>query len=312
MRVSSESVVVKDRDHVRRVGCLWITVNRVDQIIRYSYTSAKGTNTAVLLLDPHKDRLSGALNEQLTGQLSDFGRWTVSWVEEININNCVYNNFNFRKIDKDYFDDGRIVFNLCGKFERRKHHAKVLSAWANKYGGDNRYVLQCALYNHFLSPEDNEKAFMMALGGKKYSNIHILSPMEKNAQYNDFLNSADIILGMSGGEGWGLPEFHSTALGKHSVILNAHGYKGWADEFNSCLVEPSGKTECYDGTFFLKGAEFNQGSIYDWEEDAFIDACEKAIERRKAGKVNEHGLSLQQDFTVQKTVDTLLKGLEDM
>ncbi len=54
--------------------------------------------------------------------------------------------------------------------------------------------------------------------------------MQKNSLYNDYLNSANIILGMSGGEGWGLPEFQSVALGKHAVILNATGYKDWATE----------------------------------------------------------------------------------
>jgi hypothetical protein len=52
--------------------------------------------------------------------------------------------------------------------------------------------------------------------------------MNENSIYNEFLNSADIILGMSGGEGFGLPEFQSIALGKHAVLLNAHAYKTWA------------------------------------------------------------------------------------
>jgi hypothetical protein len=60
--------------------------------------------------------------------------------------------------------------------------------------------------------------------------------MQSNETYNDYLNSGDIIIAMSGGEGWGLPEFHSLALGKHGVILNAHVYKDWANEENSCLV----------------------------------------------------------------------------
>ena len=66
--------------------------------------------------------------------------------------------------------------------------------------------------------------------------------MDKNIVYNDFLNSGDIILGMSGGEGWGLPEFHSVGMGKHAVVLNAHSYKDWADEINSVLIKESGLT----------------------------------------------------------------------
>jgi hypothetical protein len=130
--------------------------------------------------------------------------------------------------------------------------------------------------------------------------------MQKNSVYNDFLNSADIIIGMSGGEGWGLPEFHSVALGKHSVILNAHAYKEWADEENSVLVEPNGKVEVYDNMFFHKGTPFNQGNIFDFDPDDFISACEKAIERVKANKLNNNGLKLQNIFTSEKLADNIL------
>ena len=220
-----------------------------------------------------------------------------------------FDKFNFKVSDKEYFSDDRVVFNLCGKFEKRKHHAKILSAWSKKYGGDNRYSLQCALYNPFLSAEENERAVAMALDGEKYSNIQVLSPMQKNCLYNDFLNSGHIVIAMSGGEGWGLPEFHSVALGAHSVALNAHSYKGWANEENSCLVEPSGKIEAYDGKFFIEGSDFNQGKIFDWDEDAFLDGCDKAIERHKDNPVNEQGLNLQKEFTVSKTLDILLQEL---
>ena len=122
--------------------------------------------------------------------------------------------------------------------------------------------------------------------------------MDRNSEYNDYLNSADIIIGMSGGEGWGLPEFQSVALGKHAVILNAHGYKGWATESNSVLVEPSGKTESEDGVFFTAGSQYNQGSIFDFNEDDFLDACEKAEERVLKNKKNEEGLKLQEEFSM--------------
>lgn len=131
--------------------------------------------------------------------------------------------------------------------------------------------------------------------------------MAKNAIYNDFLNSADIILGMSGGEGWGLPEFHSVGLGKHAVVMNAHAYKGWANENNCTLVNPSGKIEAYDGVFFHKGQPFNQGNIYDYDEDEFIHACEQAIEKVEENRVNEEGQKVQEEFTVEKTLDSLLK-----
>jgi hypothetical protein len=116
---------------------------------------------------------------------------------------------------------------------------------------------------------------------------------------------------MSGGEGWGLPEFQSVCMGKHSVVLNASAYKQWANAENSVLVEPSGKIPAYDGHFFKEGANQNQGSIYDFDEDAFIAGCEEAIKRVESNPINESGMKLQQEFTVEKTFNKIQEYLKN-
>ena len=220
-----------------------------------------------------------------------------------------FDDLNFKTVTKDYFTDDRIVFSLVGKMEKRKRHDKILSAWAKKYGDNKKFALHCALYNQFLSPEQNNGFIHDALGGKKYFNINFLNYMAENSVYNDFLNSAHIVIGMSGGEGWGLREFHSTAIGKHSIILNAHGYKEWANEDNSILVNPSGKIGSEDGIFFHKGRNHNQGQIFDFDEDDFISACEEAVKRVKSNPVNKEGLKLQKGFTKEKLLDNILSKL---
>ena len=203
----------------------------------------------------------------------------------------------------------RITFNVVGKLERRKHHAKVIKSWAMKYGNNKNYYLNCSIFNHFLKPEDQQKLIANILENQNFFNINFLGFMPTNAIYNDYLNSSDIIVGMSGGEGWGLPEFNSLALGKHGVILNAHAYKGWANEQNSVLVNPTGKIESYDNLFFKKDSPFNQGNIFDFNHNEFLIACDKAIERVKINRVNEAGLKLQKTFTYEKMVDSILSYL---
>lgn len=217
-----------------------------------------------------------------------------------------FDSSNFSVKNKKYFNDDRITFNVTGKLEKRKNHAKIIRSWIKKYGNNAKYSLQCAIFNPFLKPEDNNNLINQILEGKKYFNVQFLGFMQKNEVYNDFLNSADIVLGMSGGEGWGLPEFHSVALGKHAVIMNAHGYKSWATEQNSVLVNPNGKMPAADGMFFRQGDPFNQGNIFDFDEEEFISGCEAAIERVRKNKVNESGLSLQNEFTYSRTVDKII------
>lgn len=213
---------------------------------------------------------------------------------------------NFYNTNKKYFQDGRITFNLTGKLEKRKNHKHIIQSWIKKYGNNPKYSLQCAIFNPFLKQEDQNNLINSILEGKRYYNISFLNFMQTNESYNDFLNSGDIIIGMSGGEGWGLPEFHSLALGKHAVILNAHVYRDWANQENAVLVEPSKKIEAYDNMFFNKGTPYNQGNIFTFDEEAFIDGCEKAIERSKNNRINNEGLKLQDIFTIKNTADKIL------
>lgn len=219
-----------------------------------------------------------------------------------------FDHFHFVKTEKKYFDDDRITFNLVGKFEKRKNHKQIIQAWLKRFGNDNRYFLQCAIHNTFLKHEENNQIFASLLNGVRYSNINFLTFMAKNSQFNDFLNSGDIVIGGSGGEGWGLPEFHSVALGKYGVIMDSTGYKSWADDSNSILFQEGPKEEIYDDMFFRKGMPYNQGNYFSLDPDAFIDACEKAIEKCRINRINSKGLSLSENFSVDKTVDILLSN----
>lgn len=217
------------------------------------------------------------------------------------------NSFHKTKID---FDDSRIVFGLAGKLEKRKHHLKIINAWAKKYGNRSDVFLNCAIFNNFLKPEDQSAMISQALEGNRYFNINFLPWMDNQSDYNQFLNSNHIIIAMSGGETWGLPEFTSVALGKHCVGLKAHGYKDWMSEENSICITPNGKIPAYDNIFFREGQPFNQGNIFDFSVDEFLDACDIAIAKAKSNPVNESGLKLQTEFTWKKTTDLILENIK--
>ena len=223
-----------------------------------------------------------------------------------NVVPLAFDNYNFSKLDKRFFDDDRIVFNLCGKFEKRKNHKKIISSWVKKFGNNRKYFLQCAIFNPFISEEQNKQLFAEAVGSTHYFNVQFLGSMKENKLYNDFLNSGNIVIGMSGGEGWGLPEFQSVGIGKYAVIMNATGYQEWANADNSVLVEPAGKIDSSDGMFFKKGTPFNQGRIYDFNEDDFISGCEEAIKKVEKNIINQEGVKLQEKFTASKMVDSIL------
>jgi len=219
----------------------------------------------------------------------------------------------FKQIEyRQYVDDGIIQFGLAGKLEKRKHHARIINLWCKKYGNNPKYKLNCAISNPFLPVEIQNNLVANAMEGVNYWNVNFLPFMEGNNAYNDFLNSNSIMLGMSGAEGWGLPEFQSAALGKHVLILNATGYKEWATTDNAVLVNPTGKIPITDGVFFREGYYINQGSMFDWTDEVFYDGMEKVIKRFESNPINESGLKLQEEFTYNQTINDIQAYISEL
>lgn len=237
-------------------------------------------------------------------------KYSASKFSELGLDNIEYvplgfDRFNFKKTQPK--NKSAIQFGLFGKLEpQRKRHLKTLGAWAKRFGNNHKYALNCCIFNHFIDPKVQSQMISQALGGKEYWNINFLPFLQENSLFNDVLNNTDIVLAMSGGEGWGLPEFQAVAMGKHCVGLNAHAYKEWMNEENSILVQPSSKINVYDNIFFKEGLPYNQGQIFDWNEQDFIEGMEKAEERFLGNSENKNGLKLQEEFSYSKTVDKII------
>ena len=195
-----------------------------------------------------------------------------------------------------------------GKFEKRKHTADILRIWAHTYGNNPNYQLSCCIHNPFLKPEELEGSIHHALEGKRYSNINFLPFLRTNSEVNEFINSLDIDLsGLSGAEGWNLPSFNATCLGKWSIVLNATSHKDWATPTNSLLLEPAGNMPAVDGKFFHNGGDFNQGDIYTFSPEELVAKMKEAESLCKTP--NKEGLALQDKFSYSNMLDKILSRI---
>jgi hypothetical protein len=214
----------------------------------------------------------------------------------------------FKKIDKPYLSD-TVHFGLMGKFEKRKHTEKIIKLWLSKYGNNNKYQLSLCITNSFFKQEEMNAIIANILEGKRYSNVNFLPFLQKNSEVNEYMNAIDIDLGgLSGAEGWNLPSFNATCLGKWSIVLNSTSHKDWATKDNSILIEPNGKEPCYDGKFFVEGQPFNQGNIFTWDSDIVSQAMDDAVSKK--GQINTEGEKLKERFSYENTADRLLTELE--
>ena len=216
-----------------------------------------------------------------------------------------YDTEHFHSTKKKYLGDKLIVTMIHGKYEPlRKNHEQLIKTWLRLYGNNPLHRLHLHIYNPFFNPEQNKNIAANLLEGKEYSNVNFFGYTKTLGELNDSYNCATVVLDI-GNEGWSLPSFHTTGLGKHSLLLNVAGLASWGNAENSVLIEPTGKKVAHDGVFFHQGAPWNQGNFYSVDDDTVKNGLVELYQRVTKNRVNEAGLKLQTQFTWENTFDIL-------
>jgi len=233
--------------------------------------------------------------------------------EKLDCNNIEKINLGF---DTDFFEieepiiKDKIHFVLLGKFEKRKHTKEIIKLWLDKYGNKKEFLLTCCVTNPWIKQDQFTNIIRSILNGKHYNNINFIPRLKTNSEINHLINSAHIDLtGLSGAEGWNLPAFNATALGKWSIVQNHTGHKSWATKDNCILIDPSGKEDSHDGLFFNNGGQYNQGNIYTFDSDKVSIAMDDAV--KLANTKNTNGLKIQEDFSYANTVKEIKRIMNE-
>jgi glycosyltransferase involved in cell wall biosynthesis len=204
---------------------------------------------------------------------------------------------------------------ICvGKFEElRKLTGYKIRQWIAKFGGDPKHFLTLCVENPFYDRQRNgfntEDLLNQVFQGQKPFNVNVLGRLKTNAEMAQLYQSADVELGLSRSEGWNLPSFNATALGKWSIVSDCTAHKDWATADNAILVEPTGMVKAVDNFFFVENAPFSSGNMFTFADDAFPAALEEAAKRAKTP--NPAGEKLRETFTWKRTVDGILEKIGD-
>lgn len=220
--------------------------------------------------------------------------------------------------DSFYVDDSKkltsdkVVFSLIGKFEHRKNTKKIIQTWIKRFGGDMRYVLNLCVYNTFFSQEENVALLNDAIGNKRVPNINVLPRLKTNEEVRQLHCVSDISLaGLSSAEGWGLPAFDHTCLGKHSLVSMNTAHKDWASDENAIILNRGCEVFAEDGAFFKRGGDFNQGTWATFPDmDEVVHKMEIAAEICKSKNLG--GLKLANEFTYAKMLDKILSVIDNL
>ena len=216
----------------------------------------------------------------------------------------------YKPTNKKYFDDGRIVTSIFGKFEKRKKHKIAIQGWIKKFGGDKKYFLHLYIHNSFYKPEDMNKVYAEVFNNQPPPfNVQIFPFQPTNSLFNDCLNATDIVIDLSGGESISIPTLTALYLKKHVVAHYCTVMKDYLTEENSVLIYSNGKESCHDGVFFHSNQPFNQGNFYTFNEDDYLLALDEVVERYNKNPINEVGNKVKDDYNYSQAADKILNEI---
>ncbi len=237
---------------------------------------------------------------------SEFSKQVFSKYLQNKVDICYpfFDDLHFYRTNREYLDKDVISYCLIGKSEKRKHTIDTIVTWAEKFGNNSKFRLNCCIFNPFIPIEEQTNELLAAFKGRVPLNINILPYQDTNTMVNSLMNACDVHISMSGAEGWSLPIFNALCLGKQVIASNDHAHKEFVSINNSILVEAGDKIDLIDNRFFVKGGQFNQGSFSSFNKNGFLNALDKSIPIAK--ERNVEGEKLKEKFSLPKTVDKLL------
>lgn len=202
------------------------------------------------------------------------------------------------------------VFFNCGKWEIRKGHDILVTAFnrAFKEEDDVKLVMNC--YNPFLDQVANrewELKYTRSKLGKEGKVV--VNNRRLNSQYElaRLIGTVDCGVFPSKAEGWNLEVLEMMAMGKHVILTNYSAHTEFASSHNSYLIDILQTEPACDNIWFNKQGEwayFGRDQL-----DQLIEYMRQVHKLKQNGllETNSEGISTSIRFTWEATAKQLIR-----
>lgn len=208
-------------------------------------------------------------------------------------------------------DPDHTVFLHVGKWEVRKGHDVLLSAFNKAFGRSDKVILRMLSHNKFIGQLNDEwaKLYKTSKLGDKIDIVAGRVPDQ--AAVAALMVSADVGVFPARGEAWNLDLLEMMSMGKEVIATRYSGHTAYCNAFNSHGIYISELEDAYDGIWFR--GEGMWASLGPDQEEQLIEAMRHLHGRKQRGelRVNECGIGTAKRFSWENSADSLAAVVSD-
>jgi glycosyltransferase involved in cell wall biosynthesis len=178
----------------------------------------------------------------------------------------------------DRLDPDTTVFFNVGKWEVRKGHDLLCSAFNRAFGRSDKVALRLLTYNQYLGEAGNAEWAARYKGSKLGDRITIYPKLPTQADVARFMMAGDVGVFPARSEGWNLDLLEALSLGKHVIATDYSAHTEFCGPHNAALIPVREMVPANDGWWF-----HGEGTWADPDEDVLVEHMRAAHRLKQAG-----------------------------
>lgn len=198
------------------------------------------------------------------------------------------------------------IFFNCGKWEVRKGHDALVSAFNSAFSEEDNVELWMMCENPFYSESEQSEWISLYKNSKLGKKIKIIGRVETPEEVYNIMSNTHCGVFPSRAEGWNLELLEMMSCGKQVIATNYSAHTEFCDKENCILIEPGPQEMAYDGKWF-------HGKCGQWSSIGSQQIQELATAMKKVhndkSPINQAGIDTASKYSWTNSAQKIIQVL---
>lgn len=196
---------------------------------------------------------------------------------------------------------GKTVFGNIGKWEIRKGHDILATAFQRAFGDSDEVELRMLCHNPFYTEQENMEWSNLY---NRLPNCKVYDRLPTQQDVAAFMSEVDCGVFPSRAEGWNLELLELMSCGAEIIATNYSAHTEFCNEDNAYLIKVNEVEEAFDGKWFH--GQGNWAKLTDEHINELADAMAHVHARKSMSDITNHsGIETARKFSWENTALTI-------